>query len=245
MGAFVASLAIEAGQAPPVISRTGFLPPSADGYESWSSGGFSFVRSRFWACPENAASQVPKQDGLEEHGLICVADARLDHRDDLIRMLPPTREATGASDAELILRAYHAWGDECPDRLRGDFAFVIWDGQHRKLFGAGDPFGVRSLRYHMGRDALWLGTRSRAVAQCLSPSVSLNLPLLRAYVRSDFSKWSSETAYASVARLPPGYSLTFRDGRLTLARYCRIGDAPAAVFQRDEDYVARYRALQR
>jgi asparagine synthase (glutamine-hydrolysing) len=57
------------------------------------------------------------------------ADARIDDRANLIEKLAAKGQeaASVAPDAELILRAYHAWGDHCIDHLLGDFAFAIWD----------------------------------------------------------------------------------------------------------------------
>ncbi|MCV6638197.1 N-acetylglutaminylglutamine amidotransferase [Candidatus Albibeggiatoa sp. nov. NOAA] len=49
------------------------------------------------------------------------------------------------SDTEVILKAYHAWGEQCLSRLQGMFAFAIWDG--RRLFVARDRFGIKPLYY--------------------------------------------------------------------------------------------------
>lgn len=52
-----------------------------------------------------------------------------------------------ASDTEVILHGYVAWGAAVVDRLRGMFAFAIWDGHKRGLFLARDPFGIKPLYY--------------------------------------------------------------------------------------------------
>src|SRR5690348_7354523 len=51
------------------------------------------------------------------------------------------------SDTEVVLRAYEHYGEECPTRLNGIFAFAIWDGRKRRLFLARDHFGVKPLYY--------------------------------------------------------------------------------------------------
>ena len=48
-------------------------------------------------------------------------------------------------DGEAIVAGYHYWGEEVLDRLRGMFAFVIWDSQSGTAFGARDPFGIKPL----------------------------------------------------------------------------------------------------
>ncbi|MGH7699543.1 MAG: hypothetical protein ACREMJ_03350 [Gemmatimonadales bacterium] len=76
------------------------------------------------------------------------AEARVDNRRDLLRALGLDHRAGEIGDAELILRTYEAWGEQCPDRLIGDFAFVLWDRRAHKMLCARDRFGVRPLYYH-------------------------------------------------------------------------------------------------
>src|SRR5258708_16939958 len=73
------------------------------------------------------------------------ADARIDARGELrARLERDQRQVGGAiADAELILHAYHAWGERCVDELLGDFAFAIWDAPRRRLFCGRDHFGVK------------------------------------------------------------------------------------------------------
>ena len=83
-----------------------------------------------------------------ESGCAITADARIDYRDELITTLGLERSPAEIGDAELILSAYLRWGDRCPERLLGDFAFAIWDPRNHCLFCARDPFGMRPLYYH-------------------------------------------------------------------------------------------------
>ena len=50
-------------------------------------------------------------------------------------------------DSEVLLHGYEEWGEELPRRLRGMFAFVIWDEKHKKLYAARDPFGIKPFYY--------------------------------------------------------------------------------------------------
>src|SRR5580765_3394930 len=61
--------------------------------------------------------------------------------------------ATGAefrsqSDTEVVLAAYRVWGEECWLRLRGMFAFALWDAQRKRLLFARDPMGIKPLYYY-------------------------------------------------------------------------------------------------
>ena len=51
------------------------------------------------------------------------------------------------SDTEVILKAYERWGQDCVSRLRGMFAFAIWDAQKRELFIARDRFGIKPFYF--------------------------------------------------------------------------------------------------
>jgi len=77
---------------------------------------------------------------------VAVADASLYYRDDLARSLSHAGVRPVRDDAShLILAAYRAWGDACAERLEGDFAFVVYDGRRRRVFGARDFVGSRPL----------------------------------------------------------------------------------------------------
>src|SRR5471032_2929192 len=78
--------------------------------------------------------EVPQPIVDGAHGVVVSFDGRLDNRRELVATL-----ASGAaafripSDAELVLEAYLRWGERCPVRLLGDFAFAVWDGRNRSV----------------------------------------------------------------------------------------------------------------
>ena len=78
-------------------------------------------------------SQIERQPASLDGQFWITADARIDCREELEEKLAQLRAAKrrgrAATDSELILRAYAAWGAECVQHLRGDFAFAIWDAQ--------------------------------------------------------------------------------------------------------------------
>lgn len=90
-------------------------------------------------------SETEKQPFSLDGKVWLTADARIDARADLIHELESKggSDFKSANDAELILHAYHAWGEDCVKHLIGDFAFAIWDGRERRLFCARDQLGVK------------------------------------------------------------------------------------------------------
>ena len=95
---------------------------------------------------EDRAGCLSRGEGAA--GLAVTASARLDDREALCAALGiPHPERRGLSDGALILRAYRRWGFECPHHLLGDYAFAVWDAEHRTLFCARDHIGARPLYY--------------------------------------------------------------------------------------------------
>ncbi|MCU7920235.1 MAG: N-acetylglutaminylglutamine amidotransferase [Candidatus Thiodiazotropha sp. (ex Epidulcina cf. delphinae)] len=66
-------------------------------------------------------------------------------------------------DTEVILKAYHAWGEDCVDHLHGMFAFAVWDCQQKRLFLARDRFGIKPLYYTQDRDRLRFASNTQAL----------------------------------------------------------------------------------
>src|SRR5438094_313995 len=112
----------------------------------WSRGTVGFGHTLLRTYGEAAQEAQPLT--LDGRAWI-VADARIDGRGELIRQLRP--HAAGledtATDAELILRAWHVWGEECVLHLYGDFAFAVWDEGSRALFCVRDHVGVKPFYY--------------------------------------------------------------------------------------------------
>jgi asparagine synthase (glutamine-hydrolysing) len=66
-------------------------------------------------------------------------------------------------DSETILAAYHHWGEAAVNRLRGMFAFVIWDTVEGRAFGARDFYGIKPLHYLVNDDGLYLASEKKAL----------------------------------------------------------------------------------
>jgi len=66
-------------------------------------------------------------------------------------------------DGEVIVAGYHHWGEEVLTRLRGMFAFVIWDRARRQAFGARDYFGIKPLHYLQTPDGVYLASEKKAL----------------------------------------------------------------------------------
>lgn len=71
------------------------------------------------------------------------------------------------SDTEVILKAYVKWGADCVNKLRGMFAFAIWDNKERKMFVARDRFGIKPLYWMQTAEGLYFASESKALVPFL------------------------------------------------------------------------------
>ena len=138
-----------------------------------------------------------------------------------------------ASDTEVLLHGYAAWGDSLPARLDGMFAFAVWDTRERSLFAARDRLGVKPFFYS--------AAAGFAFASTLAPYFSLRGFPLRLDYESlrDFLAYqvclAPGTFVEAVRQLPPACRLRWRAGRAPeVARYWEIPRPRAGMPAREE-----------
>ena len=167
-----------------------------------------------------------------ERGEIVAGDLRFDNRDELV-------EALGLgpglhTDESLVLAAYKRWGTDCCERLRGDFAFALWDPSKQALLCARDHFGVRPLFYRIEPRAIAFATDEKALGA--QPYGEHTERYLSAFLAGIYEP-DEESAHPGIFRLLPGHRLEWRDGTLSVSRYWALsprepqhGD-PAEIFR--------------
>jgi asparagine synthase (glutamine-hydrolysing) len=131
------------------------------------------------------------------------------------------------SDTEVILEAYREYGDACVDKLRGMFAFALWDRPRRRLLLARDRMGKKPLYYwHRGNVFLFA---SEIKALLCHPAIAreLDWQAFRHYLAFGYTP-RERSIFADIAKLPPGHRAVFSDGRLSLARYWALPTGNAA-----------------
>lgn len=126
-------------------------------------------------------------------------------------------EFSSACDTEVLLAAYQQWGSSCLSRLRGMFAFAVWDEIEQILFLARDPFGIKPLYYRHDGARFLFASELNALAAARQFSAEIDPVSV-----SDYLGWLSvpapRTIYRDVFSLRPGESATFCDGELALRR---------------------------
>jgi asparagine synthase (glutamine-hydrolysing) len=177
-----------------------------------------------------------------------VADARVDGRQDLIAALSarePDEPSPDATDAELILRAYRAWGEDCVTHLLGDFAFAVWDEPRQRLFCARDHLGVKPFFYaQLGQTVVVSNT-----LDCirLHPAVSrdLNDSAIADFLLFGANQQSDTTSFQDIRRLSPAHCITWSKEATRCRRYWTLPVEDPVYFKRADEYTDRFTELLR
>jgi asparagine synthase (glutamine-hydrolysing) len=130
------------------------------------------------------------------------------------------------SDTEVILHLYEEMGERCLERLRGMFAFAIWDEGERRLFAARDHLGQKPLFYRHAGDELAFASEIKGLVPLLPGRPELDPAALHQYLSLRVIA-PPLTMFRGVAKLPPAHSLTFseREG-LRIRRYWDLAYEP-------------------
>lgn len=120
-------------------------------------------------------------------------------------------------DTEVLLAAFSRWGEKCLERLRGMFAFAVWDAREESLFLARDPFGIKPLYFQHRGGRLLFASELRALQAAERGGREVDPAAV-----ADYLGWlavpAPSTLYRGVVSLRPGECAVFREGKLAVRR---------------------------
>jgi asparagine synthase (glutamine-hydrolysing) len=177
-----------------------------------------------------------------------VADARVDAREDLVAELKRRDQkalASDATDAELILRAYCVWGEDCVRRLLGDFTFAVWDEPRQRLFCARDHLGVKPFFYAQLGETVVFSNTLDCIRLHSSVSRDLNDSAIADFLLFGVNQEVDTTSFRDIRRLPPAHTLTWSNRTAQCRRYWTLPMEEPIHFSRAEDYEDRFKGLLR
>ena len=123
------------------------------------------------------------------------------------------------TDTETVLAAYARWGTDCVRRLRGMFAFAMWDRREQRLFAARDRLGVKPFYYRHAHGRFAFASRPRALpAAGGSPAETVDLQALRYYLEIGYVP-APLSIFREVRKLPPAHWLSLDASGLQVERY--------------------------
>lgn len=144
------------------------------------------------------------------------------------------------SDSEIALHLYEDVSVQCLHRLRGEFAFVLWDERHRSLFAARDRFGIKPLFYAFHNETIYLASEVKAL---FAAGVPARWDEESFYHSVEFGGHQVRTLYDGVFQVPPGHYLIVTERHFQLVKYWDFDYPPTskAVPRSDAEYAEEFR----
>ncbi|MGH8642692.1 MAG: asparagine synthase (glutamine-hydrolyzing), partial [Burkholderiales bacterium] len=144
------------------------------------------------------------------------------------------------SDTEVLLRAYQHWGSDVVRRLRGMFAFAIWDARHERLFLARDRFGEKPLFLCQNGGELYFASEIKALLRVPGVRAAVDLEAVWDHLAYRYVP-GPKTLFTGIRKLMPGTAATWEGCTLKEERYWVAPDRnPRALRQAQPDVVSGF-----
>ena len=146
---------------------------------------------------------------------------------------------TSHTDTETIIHLYEEEDTDCLNRLRGMFAFAIWDSTKQRLFIARDRVGKKPLVYAVTDDAIIFASEIKALLQDPSVTAEVDCEALHHYLTYQYvpSPW---TMFKGIRKLPPAHSLVVEREKITTRQYWQLSYAQKLTLPTLGDYVEQF-----
>ncbi|WP_295634727.1 asparagine synthase-related protein [Novosphingobium sp.] len=230
---------VEPGTVERMTSAMDYRGP--DGIAHWQRGSVALGHCMMHTTTESLEEVQPLFN--EDESLVLVMDGWLSNWEELrADLLSRGAVLRTRSDAELVLRAYEAWGDDCPRHIDGEYSFLIWDARRNEAYCARDHAGLRPLHYHW--DGKRLVVASDIVGVLAGPEVEAK-PNPGMIVQFMADKWftADETIWSGVLRAQAAHWQRFGTSGTRCGRTWHPPTEVTIRYKRDEDYIDHYREL--
>ena len=132
------------------------------------------------------------------------------------------------TDTEVLVHGYEEWGGVLTEKLRGMYAFAIWDTVKESLFLARDKWGIKPLYYYQTDHSLLFASEIKAFLDHPDFQKQLNEEILAAYLCFN-SVPTEETLFKNVFRLEPGHRMMYQAGKTTIEKFFELDLDDAAA----------------
>jgi asparagine synthase (glutamine-hydrolysing) len=147
------------------------------------------------------------------------------------------------SDTETVVHLYEQYGRDCVNKLRGMFAFAIWDRRKRCLFIARDRLGIKPFYYRYDGKRFLFGSEIKTILACPGVKAESNQATLAEYLAFGYIT-GAETMFVGIQKLLPGYTLELSaSGELKIEPYWNLAIGVDPVGRSRGYYVKKYRDL--
>ncbi|MBS4195102.1 asparagine synthase (glutamine-hydrolyzing) [Lederbergia citri] len=139
-----------------------------------------------------------------------------------------------ASDTEVIIALYSQMKEKAVEKLRGMFAFMIWDKENQQLFGARDPFGIKPFFYFEDNGRTFFASEKKSILLAMGKN-ELNRDALQQYMTYQFVP-EPESMTVGIKKLEPGHYFIKKIGEpLQISRYWKAQFHP--VYKSEKEFI--------
>lgn len=122
------------------------------------------------------------------------------------------------ADTEVLVHGYEEYGKDLLQKLRGMYAFAIWNRKEKEMLMARDIFGIKPLYYTQTDKDFVFGSEIKAILKYRNVKKEFNPAALESYLSFQYSILD-ETFFKGIFRLPPAHYLIWKDGKIDIQRY--------------------------
>jgi asparagine synthase (glutamine-hydrolysing) len=212
-----------------------------DGIAHWTDGQAALGHCQMHTTAESLEEAQPLAN--EDQSLVLVMDGWLANPEELrSELLSRGARLRTRSDAELVLRAFEAWGEDCPTHIDGEYAFLIWDQRRREAFCARDHAGMKPLHYHWDGHRLLVASDIAGIMALADVERRINRTMIAEHIGNDWHSLT-ETVWEGVTRLVQAHWLQVGASGLRSQRYWLPPLEPTLSYKHEADYFEHYRVL--
>ena len=156
----------------------------------------------------SSAGDQPMHSGIDTDDIHIAVNGELYYDEKLRTSLGEQYKFKSTSDSEMVIALYRLYGSAFIDQLRGEFAFVIYDGKERKLIIARDRFGVKPLHYGVFDGRLVISTQCKGVVALLDENKPVRWD--GQCLAQGGGHYGNRTLFEGIRKFPPGHILVVK-----------------------------------
>lgn len=219
-----------------------------DGFAHWQEGPVALGQCLLRTTPESLEEVLPMVS--DDGQLVLVMDGRVDNAPELRReLLGRGAVLRTRADAELVLRAYETWGEDCCPHIVGECVFFVWDARRQTLFGVRDAAGTRHFYYHARAGRFAFASETRGLLALPDVERRINEHRVLDYLIPEFDRTSQvDSFFQDIWRLPAGHAIRvtaqgietwrwWRPDELAPQRYASLAECTEAFMAQLEEVV--------
>ena len=198
-----------------------------DGTHVWNGDGITLGHNRLAIIDLSDRALQPMRSNDGRYTI--VFNGEIYNYLELRKELEHTYQFKTESDTEVLIAAYSTWGEEMFPRLRGMFAFGLWDTKTHSLLLARDHAGMKPLYYRVDNNVLSFSSEMPAL-MLVGESRTLDLTSLGFYLSMEYVP-SPRTLVSEIKKLPSGHILQFENSTLNIRSYIKTSFETTSVEQ--------------